>query len=386
MDGARTLVAPVRTATASDHQGTAMTAITVGTLALTRRKQLPFGQLRTTQSTAFGTRGFVGGTNDPTGLTHLGAREYDLTLGRFLSVDPVIDINDPAQMNAYSYAHNSPLTKSDPDGLRPDGPAGGASYNDDAWARDRGMNAGYTLKGSKWVWRQTPKKHPESQFLYAAYRQNTTGYLINDYYAKQRANKAAEYRAQAKLAEQRRKAEQQRKQNDIWGSIKSGLGKAWDSTGGKVVSGAADAAGAIGGFFEDHWRGLAQAGIIIVGIIAIGVCTAATAGVCAGAGGIIMSAAIGAAQGIATYGVSGGKHTTSGYVTQAAIGAGSGGLAAGVGKAAMLMGGGRTGSAPYHTVSTMTSSAIHNSGAFWKGGEYGRKVVNHMGFGTRWAD
>ncbi|MFE4801999.1 hypothetical protein ACFRFL_45545 [Streptomyces sp. NPDC056708] len=174
------------------------------------------------------------------------------------------------------------------------------------------MNAGYTLKGSKWVWHQTPKKDPESQFLYAAYRQNTSGYLINDYYAQQRANKAAEYRAQAKLAEQRRKAEQQRKQNDIWGSIKSGLGKAWDSTGGKVVSGVADAAGAIGGFFEDHWRVLAQAGIIIVGTIAIGVCTAATAGVCAGAGGIIMSAAIGAAQGIATYGVSGGKHTTSG--------------------------------------------------------------------------
>ncbi|MEU6922333.1 RHS repeat-associated core domain-containing protein [Streptomyces sp. NPDC046631] len=171
----------------SDHQGTAMTAITVGTLALTRRKQLPFGQLRTPQSTAFGTRGFVGGTNDPTGLTHLGAREYDPTLGRFLSTDPVIDVNDPAQMNAYSYAHNNPLTKSDPDGLRPDGPAGGASYNDDAWARDRGMNAGYTLKGSKWVWHQTPKKDPESQFLYAAYRQNTSGYLINDYYAKQRA-------------------------------------------------------------------------------------------------------------------------------------------------------------------------------------------------------
>ncbi|MFJ4884481.1 RHS repeat domain-containing protein [Streptomyces sp. NPDC088731] len=209
-----------------DHQGTAMTAITVGTLALTRRKQLPFGQLRTPQSTAFGTRGFVGGTNDPTGLTHLGAREYDPTLGRFLSTDPVIDVNDPAQMNAYSYAHNNPLTKSDPDGLRPDGPAGGASYNDDAWARDRGMNAGYTLKGSKWVWHQTPKKDPESQFLYAAYRQNTSGYLINDYYAQQRANKAAEYRAQAKLAEQRRKAEQQRKQNGILGSIKSGLSNA----------------------------------------------------------------------------------------------------------------------------------------------------------------
>ncbi|MCX5345765.1 RHS repeat domain-containing protein [Streptomyces atratus] len=219
----------------SDYQGTAMTAITVGTLAITRRKQLPFGQLRTTQSTAFGTRGYVGGTNDPTGLTHLGAREYDPTLGRFLSVDPIIDITDPAQMNAYSYAHNNPLTKSDPDGLRPDGPAGGASYNDDAWARDRGMNAGYTQKGSKWVWRQTPKKDPESQFLYAAYRQNTSGYLINDYYAKQRSIKAAQYRAQAAERAKKRMDAERRKKDGIWGNIKKGeFGAAWDNSLGNA--------------------------------------------------------------------------------------------------------------------------------------------------------
>ncbi|WUP09261.1 hypothetical protein OHA28_38385 [Streptomyces sp. NBC_00269] len=39
-----------------------------------------------------GTRGYVGGTTDPTGLTHLGAREYDPNLGSFISVDPVIDL------------------------------------------------------------------------------------------------------------------------------------------------------------------------------------------------------------------------------------------------------------------------------------------------------
>ncbi|MFF9509478.1 RHS repeat-associated core domain-containing protein [Streptomyces sp. NPDC014724] len=202
----------------SDHQGTAMTAITVGTLALTRRKQLPFGLLRTTQSTAFGTRGFVGGTNDPTGLTHLGAREYDPNLGRFLSVDPVIDVNDPAQMNAYSYAHNNPLTKSDPDSLRPDGPAGGASYNDDAWARDRGMNAGYTLKGSKWVWHQTPKKDPESQKRYRAYRANPTTYKVHHYDAK--AVAAAKAKAQAAA---RAKADAERRKKDgILGRILKG--------------------------------------------------------------------------------------------------------------------------------------------------------------------
>ncbi len=162
----------------SDHQGTAMTAVTVGTLALTRRKQLPFGQLRTEQSTAFGNRGYVGGTNDPTGLTHLGAREYDPTLGRFLTVDPIIDIHDPAQMNAYSYAHNNPLTLSDPDGLRPDGPVGGNSYNDERWANDRGMTAGYTKKSGKWVWKQTPKKDSNSVRLYSQYRADPTRYRI----------------------------------------------------------------------------------------------------------------------------------------------------------------------------------------------------------------
>lgn len=107
-----------------DQQGTAMAAIAMTTLAVTRRKQLPFGGIRSQQAESLpGTRGFVGGTNDPTGLVHLGAREYDPALGRFLSVDPVIDLDDPAQMNAYSYAHNNPVTKSDPSGLRPDGPA-----------------------------------------------------------------------------------------------------------------------------------------------------------------------------------------------------------------------------------------------------------------------
>lgn len=160
----------------SDHQGTAMTVIATGTLALTRRKQLPFGQLRSEQSTAFGTRGFVGGTNDPTGLTHLGAREYDPTLGRFLSVDPIIDINDPAQMNAYSYAHNNPLTKADPTGLRPDGPVGGNTGNDERWAEDRGMTAGYTKNNGKWAWKQTPKKDSASQKKYAAYQADPARY------------------------------------------------------------------------------------------------------------------------------------------------------------------------------------------------------------------
>jgi RHS repeat-associated protein len=64
-------------------------------------------------------KGFVGGTNDNTGLTHLGAREYDPKIGRFISVDPVQDFNNPQQWNGYSYANNTPTTSSDPTGLIP---------------------------------------------------------------------------------------------------------------------------------------------------------------------------------------------------------------------------------------------------------------------------
>ncbi|MFF8440831.1 RHS repeat-associated core domain-containing protein [Streptomyces californicus] len=219
----------------NDHQGTAMTAMAVGSLALTRRKQLPFGGLRSEQSTVFGNRGFVGGTNDPTGLTHLGAREYDPVLGRFLSVDPVIDFGDPAQMNAYSYAHNSPLTKSDPTGLRPDGPVGGNSYNDERWANDRGMTAGYTKKSGKWVWKQTPKKDADSQKKYKNYQANPAHYMIDDKHARKYA---ADVNAQAKKAEIARAkaaAAEQRKKDGIWGNIKKGQFRAaWDNSAGSA--------------------------------------------------------------------------------------------------------------------------------------------------------
>ncbi|MFJ3926262.1 RHS repeat-associated core domain-containing protein [Streptomyces sp. NPDC090022] len=56
----------------------------------------PFGVPRGTQSAKWaGTKGFVGGTIDATGLTHIGAREYDPTTGRFVSVDPMLEAERP---------------------------------------------------------------------------------------------------------------------------------------------------------------------------------------------------------------------------------------------------------------------------------------------------
>ncbi|USX53762.1 RHS repeat-associated core domain-containing protein [Lentzea sp. HUAS12] len=103
---------------AGDHQGTAQIAVRSADLAVTKRRQLPFGGPRGEAAAFPGEKGFVGGTNDAsTGLVQLGARAYDPALGRFLSVDPVMDPADPQQMHGYSYANNSPLSKMDPTGL-----------------------------------------------------------------------------------------------------------------------------------------------------------------------------------------------------------------------------------------------------------------------------
>ncbi|MCX4848192.1 RHS repeat domain-containing protein [Streptomyces sp. NBC_00893] len=101
-----------------DQQGTALVAVAMGVGQLvTRRKQLPFGGVRSSTATSWpGSHGFVDGTTDPTGLTHLGAREYDPTLGRFISVDPLLVVDDPVQHNAYQYGSNNPATYSDPTG------------------------------------------------------------------------------------------------------------------------------------------------------------------------------------------------------------------------------------------------------------------------------
>ncbi|TMQ89765.1 DUF4258 domain-containing protein [Actinomadura soli] len=104
-----------------DHQGTAQVAVNAATLAGTVRRLTPFGSIRGMDEDATwpNDKGFVGGTQDPTGLTHLGAREYNPETGRFISVDPIMDQADPQQMNGYSYSNNNPVTHADPDGQCP---------------------------------------------------------------------------------------------------------------------------------------------------------------------------------------------------------------------------------------------------------------------------
>ncbi|MFI1995285.1 polymorphic toxin-type HINT domain-containing protein [Actinoplanes sp. NPDC020271] len=87
----------------------------------TWRMYTPYGDNRGATINIPDNRGFLNKTiNSGTGLIHVGAREYDSAIGRFISVDPVQDLSDPQQWNGYAYANNNPASMSDPTGLRGD--------------------------------------------------------------------------------------------------------------------------------------------------------------------------------------------------------------------------------------------------------------------------
>ncbi|MFJ4409567.1 RHS repeat-associated core domain-containing protein [Streptomyces sp. NPDC088910] len=122
----------------TDAHGTADANIDAVTGALTQHYETPFGGDRGPSPTSWaGTKGFLGGTKDlATGLTHLGARDYDPSTGRFISVDPLLAPQDPQSLTGYTYSSNNPLTLSDPSGERPlgacDGTCGGGTT--EAWS------------------------------------------------------------------------------------------------------------------------------------------------------------------------------------------------------------------------------------------------------------
>jgi RHS repeat-associated protein len=98
-------------------------ALTATNTVTAARRFDPFGNPRGTGTGAWpDARGFLHQPADTsTGLTHLGARDYDPVIGRFISVDPELDLSDPTQWNAYGYANSNPTTLSDPSGRRPEG-------------------------------------------------------------------------------------------------------------------------------------------------------------------------------------------------------------------------------------------------------------------------
>lgn len=99
----------------------------------TWRQFTPYGGTRGTAVTAPDNRGFLNAPADTaTGLTIVGAREYDPAVGRFITADPILEATDCTQINGYGYAGNNPVVHADPSGLAVDtgnGSGNGIRFN-----------------------------------------------------------------------------------------------------------------------------------------------------------------------------------------------------------------------------------------------------------------
>jgi RHS repeat-associated protein len=108
----------------ANHHATGILAFDCATGDTTRRYFDPYGNNLGVTTTAtngtakwLGQKGYAKGTIDPTGYTHIGARDYNPATGRFLSVDPIGEFTNGQQLNGYAYSYNNPLVFSDPTGL-----------------------------------------------------------------------------------------------------------------------------------------------------------------------------------------------------------------------------------------------------------------------------
>ncbi|MCP9205957.1 polymorphic toxin-type HINT domain-containing protein [Streptomyces sp. NEAU-Y11] len=137
---------------AGDHHETSSIAVDAADFSVTKRYTTPFGAPRgeTPKSGAWpDDKGFLGKPADTTtGLTHIGARAYDPSIGQFISVDPVLAPDQPQSLNGYSYANQHPATDADPTGLwiddgtghslpRQDDSHGDHNRYSDGWKPDR---------------------------------------------------------------------------------------------------------------------------------------------------------------------------------------------------------------------------------------------------------
>ncbi|WP_181905760.1 RHS repeat-associated core domain-containing protein [Microbacterium bovistercoris] len=100
-----------------DPVGTVGLQINAATGVVTRRWMDPYGVARGGVAVWSSNFGYLNQPVSATGLTQLGARAYDAGLGKFISVDPILDTGDARQINAYAYAINSPVSFADASGL-----------------------------------------------------------------------------------------------------------------------------------------------------------------------------------------------------------------------------------------------------------------------------
>ncbi|WP_308466738.1 RHS repeat-associated core domain-containing protein [Rathayibacter soli] len=102
----------------TDVDGSADVEVAPTGSAVVHRFTDPYGNSRGTAAVWSSDHGFLNQVTDAfANVTVLGARAYDSTLGKFLSVDPILAPQNPQQSNGYAYAGNNPVTMADPSGL-----------------------------------------------------------------------------------------------------------------------------------------------------------------------------------------------------------------------------------------------------------------------------
>ncbi|MER6093401.1 polymorphic toxin-type HINT domain-containing protein [Streptomyces bluensis] len=106
---------------AADHHGTSSIGVTGDSnQTLSKRYSTPFGASRGQLTGVWpDDKAFLGMPADTgSGLTHIGAREYDPSTGQFISVDPIMQLDLHQTLNGYSYGMQNPASFSDPDGQK----------------------------------------------------------------------------------------------------------------------------------------------------------------------------------------------------------------------------------------------------------------------------
>ena len=102
----------------TDHVGSVLRAVNVADSSdvAFAAEYTAFGeQTVTTGNADFVPFGFAGGLSDAqTGLVRFGARDYDPSVGRWTSKDPILF--DGGQANLYVYVNNDPVNLTDPEG------------------------------------------------------------------------------------------------------------------------------------------------------------------------------------------------------------------------------------------------------------------------------
>jgi len=102
----------------TDQHGTAVLTLDSTAQIPTWRQFTPYGEPRGTAVSWVDNRGFLNKPADPTtGLTIIGARQYDPTTGRFISLDPILEATSSQELGGYTYAADNPVINSDPTGL-----------------------------------------------------------------------------------------------------------------------------------------------------------------------------------------------------------------------------------------------------------------------------